>query len=59
MADVQMIAGRFPRPVAKRLKRLAVDEDKTLQDLLGEALDLLFVSRGMDRIGEKERASGD
>jgi hypothetical protein len=50
-----MIGGRFARPVAKQLKRLALDEDKTVQALIGEALDLLFASRGVAPIRDLDR----
>ncbi len=54
-ASPQMIGGRFARPVAKQLKRLALDEDKTVQALIGEALDLLFASRGVAPIRDLDR----
>lgn len=39
------IGGYFPPEVAKQLKRISVDEDKPMQELLAEALDLFFQSR--------------
>lgn len=55
----QMIAGRFARPVAKQLKRIALEEDKTVQHLIGEALDLLFASRGVSPIKVLERSDAE
>ena len=40
------VGGYFPPSVSKRLRQMATDEDTTVQDLLGEALELLFQSRG-------------
>lgn len=52
----QLIAGHFPKPVAKQLKMLAVEDDTTVQQLLEEALNLLFVKKGKQRIAEIVRA---
>jgi len=38
----KIISGHFPRSTWAELRRLAVDEDKTSQDLLEEALTDLF-----------------
>jgi hypothetical protein len=46
----KLIAGHFDPKVAKQLKLLAVEEDTTVQALLEEALDLLFVKKGKDRV---------
>lgn len=46
----KLIAGHFDPKVAKQLKLLAVEEDTTVQALLEEALDLLFVKKGRDRV---------
>ena len=35
----------------KQLKRIAIDEEKTQQALLAEALNMLFESRGKPRVG--------
>lgn len=48
----QLIAGHFPKSVAKQLKLLSVEDDTTVQELLAEALDLLFVKKGRARIAE-------
>lgn len=42
----KLIAGHFDPKVAKQLKLLAVEGDTTVQALLEEALDLLFVKKG-------------
>ena len=42
----RLIAGHFDPKVAKQLKLLAAEEDTTVQALLEEALDLLFVKKG-------------
>ena len=47
----RLIAGHFDPMVAKQLKMLAVEEDKSIQALLEEALDLLFVKKGKGQIG--------
>ncbi|MDE0389709.1 MAG: hypothetical protein OXI75_13505 [Rhodospirillales bacterium] len=39
------VGGYFPPAVSKRLRQMAIDEDTTVQDLLAEALELLFQSR--------------
>ena len=40
------VGGYFDPAVSKRMRQMAVEEDTTVQDLLGEALELLFQSRG-------------
>ena len=42
----RLIAGHFDPKVAKQLKLLAAEEETTVQALLEEALDLLFVKKG-------------
>jgi hypothetical protein len=39
--------------------RLTVDEDKNIQDLMDETLDLLLALRGVKRTGEDEVFDGD
>jgi hypothetical protein len=48
----QLIAGHFQKTVAKQLKMIAVEDDTTVQALLEEALDLLFVKKGKARIAD-------
>jgi len=45
-AGRKLIAGHFDPRVAKKLKILAAKEGTTIQALLEEALDLLFIQRG-------------
>ena len=40
------IGGYFDPAVARRIKALAAEEDTTVQELVAEALDMLFRSRG-------------
>jgi hypothetical protein len=46
----RLIAGHFDPKVAKQLKLLAAEEETTVQALLEEALDLLFVKKGRGTI---------
>ncbi len=41
------IGGYFAPPVAKQLRLLASEEETTVQELLTEALTLLFAKRGL------------
>ena len=45
-----LIGGHFPPGVAKQLGILAAEEQTTKQKLLAEALNLLFVKKGKQRI---------
>ena len=42
----KMIAGYFDPTVHRQLKLIAVEEDKTIQDLLEDALNELFTNHG-------------
>jgi hypothetical protein len=44
------ITGYFDPAVSKQLKRLALEQDKTVQDLLGEGLNELFTKYGQNPI---------
>lgn len=46
----RLIGGHFPPNVAKQLKVLAAEEGTSVQALLEEALDLLFVKKGKGRV---------
>jgi len=48
----RLIAGHFDPKVAKQLRLLAAEEDTSIQALLEEALDLLFVKKGKNRIAK-------
>lgn len=50
---VKHIGGYFDPVVSKQLRTIAIDEDSSVQALLGEALDLLFQSRGKPMIAKK------
>jgi hypothetical protein len=49
------IGGYFTPQVSKQLRSLAVAEDTTVQDLLAEALNMLFQSRGLPMIAAISR----
>jgi hypothetical protein len=49
------IGGYFTPQVSKQLRSLAVAEDATVQDLLAEALNMLFQSRGLPMIAALAR----
>lgn len=49
----RLIGGHFPPAVAKQLKILAAEEETTVQALLEEALDLLFVKKGRGRLARR------
>ena len=50
------LIGYFNPSVSKQLKQIALDEDSSVQHLLGEAIDLLFQARGKPTIA-RERDS--
>ena len=43
----------FSPHVSKALRQMALDEDTTMQALLGEAVDLLMRARGKHPLGER------
>ena len=47
-----LIGGHFPKAVAKQLRLIAVEDDTTIQALLEEALDDLFVKKGRAKIAQ-------
>jgi len=47
------IGGYFDPVVSRQLRHIALEEDSSVQTLLGEALDLLFQSRRMPTIAQK------
>lgn len=51
----KFIGGHFDPTVSKQLKRISLDEDSTIQDLVAEALDMLFQSRQMPTIAKKPK----
>ena len=48
------ISGFYDPAVSKQLRVLGIEEDKTVQALLGEALNLLFEKYGKDAIASEE-----
>jgi antitoxin-like ribbon-helix-helix protein len=46
----RLVAGHFEPKVAKQLKLLAAEEETTVQALLEEAIDLLFMKKGQGKI---------
>ena len=48
------VTGYFPPAVKKQLRRITVEEDTTIQELLAEALNDLFAKRGMPEIAPRE-----
>ena len=49
----KQVSGHFEPTVLRQLKQIGLDEDMTVQELLGEALDLLFQSRGRPTIARR------
>jgi len=47
------VGGYFPPEVSKQLRQIALDEDTSVQSLLGKALDMLFQSRRKPTIAQK------
>lgn len=52
-ASKKAISGFFEMEVSRQLKVIAATEDKTIQGLLGEALNLLFEKYGKDAIADE------
>ena len=50
------VGGYFDPTVVRQLKQITVNEDRTLQELLAESIDLLFQSRQMPTIASKPAA---
>ncbi len=53
-AGTKAISGHFDPAVSRQLKQIALNEDSSVQELLGEALNLLFESRGVPQIAPKQ-----
>ena len=49
------IGGYFDPVVSKQLRTIAVEEDSSVQALLGEALDMLFQSRRKPTIAQRTK----
>ena len=50
---VKHVGGYFEPQVSKQLRQIALDEDSSVQELLAEALDMLFQSRRKPTIARK------
>jgi hypothetical protein len=48
----RFVGAHFHPEVARQLKMLAAEDDRTIQDLLEDAVDLLFVKAGKAKIAE-------
>jgi hypothetical protein len=48
----RFVGGHFEPIVGKQLRMIAVEDDTTVQALLEEALDLLFVKKGRQKIAD-------
>ena len=46
-AGTRMIAGHFSAEVSRRLAQIALDEDTSIQALVGEGLNAVFKARGL------------
>lgn len=46
----KLIGGHFSPEVSAQLRIIAAEEDSTIQNLLGEAIDDLFIKKGRSRI---------
>ena len=46
----RFLGGHFPPHVVRQMKMLAAEEDTTVQALLEEAIDLLFMKKGRGKI---------
>ncbi len=55
-AGRKAIIGYFDPMVSKQVRQLALDEDTSVEALVGEALDLLFEQRGLPQIAGKHSA---
>lgn len=51
----RFVGAHFDPEVARQLKMLAAEDDKTIQELLEDAVDLLFVKAGKARIADLAR----
>lgn len=50
----RQVGGHFDPAVGKMLNLMAVEEDTTVQNLLAEAIDMLFQSRGKAMIASRQ-----
>ena len=48
------VTGYFEPTVKRQLRRLAADSDRTIQSLIGEALNDLFAKNGLPEVAEDD-----
>jgi hypothetical protein len=48
----KLICGRFDKAVRRQMRELAARQDTTLQELIAQALNLLFAEYGLPRIAK-------
>lgn len=51
------VGGYFDPAVSRQLREIALNEDKSVQDLIAEAIDMVFQSRGKPTIASKPDAA--
>ena len=51
------VGGYFDPAVSRQLRQIAADEDSSLQELLAEAIDMLFQSRKRPTIARRQDAA--
>ncbi len=51
-AGKRLVGGHFDRAVSQQLRELAAREDTTVQALLANAINMLFIARGLPAIAE-------
>lgn len=56
-ASTKLVGGHFNPEVSRQLRLIAAEEDTTIQALLGEAIDLLFVKKGKAKIAQLTQRS--
>jgi hypothetical protein len=54
-SGTKLVAGHFDPKVARQIRIIAAEEDTTVQALLEEALDLLFIKKGKAHIKDMRK----
>ncbi len=52
------VGGYYSQAVSKQLRQIALDENTSVQALVGEGLDMLFESRGKPALAAEMKSSG-
>ena len=55
---VKHVGGYYPPHVSRQLRQIALDENTSVQALIGESLDMLFESRGKPTIAAGVKTTG-